>query len=30
MESGEVVEPAELSFTKDSIKLTYKGLFWKR
>ena len=27
MESGEVVEPAELSFTKDSIKLTYKGLF---
>jgi hypothetical protein len=24
-ESGEVVEPAELSFTKDSIKLTYKG-----
>jgi hypothetical protein len=24
-ETGEVVEPAELSFTKDSIKLTYKG-----
>lgn len=24
-ESGEVVEPAELSFTPDTIKLTYKG-----
>jgi hypothetical protein len=24
-ETGEVVEPAELSFTKDTIKLTYKG-----
>lgn len=24
-DTGEVVEPADLSFTKDSIKITYKG-----
>lgn len=24
-ETGEVVEPAELSFTRDTLKLTYKG-----
>jgi len=24
-ETGEVIEPAEVSFTKDTIKLTYKG-----
>ena len=24
-ESGEVIEPAELSFTRDTLKLTYKG-----
>lgn len=24
-ETGEVIEPAELSFTKDTIRLTYKG-----